>query len=254
MKGLKKLISGVCATTLALSMAAAPALADDGISVYLWNEEIKFDVPPQIMNDGYTMVPMRAIFEALGYTVEWDGETQTIFASNEDKDTAIMMVIGEYSMLCGKLSEFNDDESYIDENSIELEIAPVIVDERTLVPVRAISEASGYDVSWDGEKRIVSIGYVYEDVHVYTGTNIPKYEDVVTGAEHIQTDKLEEDYYCYAYKYNADQIKEYEQFLMDNGFVGTEQEDNGMYYHNEESGDGVYVVNASEMGEVWIMP
>ena len=53
---------------------------------------IQLDVAPTIINDR-TMVPLRAIFEALGAVVDWDDETKTVFAINNDK--IIVMQIGQ---------------------------------------------------------------------------------------------------------------------------------------------------------------
>ena len=53
--------------------------SDPDITVTLDGAILSFDVPPQIINER-TMIPMRAIFEALGANIEWDDETQTITA------------------------------------------------------------------------------------------------------------------------------------------------------------------------------
>ena len=58
------------------------------IQVFLDGRGILFDQPP-IMKDGRTFVPMRAIFEAMGAAVEWDGDTQTITGTKGD--TVIVM-------------------------------------------------------------------------------------------------------------------------------------------------------------------
>ena len=96
-------------------------------------KEISFDVPPQIIN-GRTMVPIRAVFEALGATLEWNAATRTAKATIDDY--VVECTIDSKTMTaCGE--------------KIEMDVAPVIVDGRTLVPVRAIFEALGATVSWD---------------------------------------------------------------------------------------------------------
>ena len=40
---------------------------------------------------------------------------------------------------------------------ITLNAAPEIINNRTLVPARAVSDAFGYDIEWDGERRLVEI-------------------------------------------------------------------------------------------------
>ena len=111
----------------------------DGISVYLNNNEISFDVPPQIINER-TMVPLRAIFEALGASVDWDGSTQTVSAKRGDTNITL---------------KINDNTMYVNSSAVALDSPACIIDERTLVPVRAISEAFGVGVDWDGSTSSV---------------------------------------------------------------------------------------------------
>ena len=113
----------------------------DEIKVIVNDKPVTFDVAPAIINDR-TMVPLRAIFEALGADVDWDDATKTITAVKGE--TTIKMQIGNDKMTR------NGTESTLDS-------APVIIDSRTLVPVRAIAESFGSDVSWDGETKTVII-------------------------------------------------------------------------------------------------
>lgn len=135
----KKIISAaVCAAVLA---AAPAALCEDDIKVVLNGSVMSFEVPPQIINDR-TLVPLRAIFEALGAEVEWDGDTRTVTA--EKDGTEISLTIDSYVMT-------------VDDRTVELDSPAVIVDDRTLVPVRAVSESFGAKVDWDEQSRTVTI-------------------------------------------------------------------------------------------------
>lgn len=120
---------------------------EDDIKVTLDGKEIAFDVPPQII-DGRTLVPMRAIFEALGAEVEWSQELQSVLA--EKDDTFITMTIGVNVFTVGNLRDSISEK-------VELDVPPVIIEERTLVPVRAVSESLDCKVDWDGENRAVII-------------------------------------------------------------------------------------------------
>ncbi len=123
--------------------AAAPsAPADDTIKVLLNGTAIDFaDVAPQIINDR-TMVPLRAIFEALGAEVAWDDATKTVTAVKDD--VTIKMTIGAASFT-------RNDET------VALDSPATIVDSRTLVPVRAIAESFGSEVGWVAETKTVTI-------------------------------------------------------------------------------------------------
>ena len=142
MKHISKIIG------LALIVTAVPAsVYGEGITVTLDGAPLAFDVPPQIV-EGRTLVPMRAIFEAMGASVEWDGETQTITAHNSD-ETVIVLKIGSNNM--EKTSKYTGYEN------TELDVPPMIVGERTLVPARAVAESFGASVEWDSKTQTVTI-------------------------------------------------------------------------------------------------
>ncbi|HYG59894.1 MAG TPA: stalk domain-containing protein [Symbiobacteriaceae bacterium] len=100
-----------------------------------------FDVPPKIV-DGRTMVPFRAIAEALGVTVIWHNENRSIEAYGPG--TAVYLVIGSSTM-------------WVNGTPVELDVPPMIVDSRTLLPLRAFSTAFGAQVGWDGDTYTVTV-------------------------------------------------------------------------------------------------
>lgn len=118
-----------------------PVLAENDIKVTVDNQYVKFDVQPTIINNR-TMVPLRAIFEALGATVEWDNSTSTIISQKEN--ITIRLTIGETKM-------------YVNDSSVELDSVACIINNRTLVPVRAISEAFDLTVNWNPDTSVVAI-------------------------------------------------------------------------------------------------
>jgi len=123
------------------------------ISVTINGEPLVTDVAPTIVNDR-TMLPMRAIFEALGAEVEWVGEDSLIFAT---KGTSLItMKIGMPKMNVQKI----DAEAPI---IVDLDTAPYIQDDRTMVPVRAIAEALEAEVDWVDETSTVVITTAVEE-------------------------------------------------------------------------------------------
>jgi len=126
-----------------LVLFAVPTVvsANDSISVFVNGYDIDFDVPPQAIN-GRTMVPLRAIFEELGAFVEWDNDTQTVTATKDD--TVVRATIGSPVM-------------YINGEEKVMDVVPVAVNGRTLVPARFVAEAFGCEVRWNGEGRTVEI-------------------------------------------------------------------------------------------------
>lgn len=94
------------------------------ISVYLKGysgvdgEKISFDILPQNVN-GRTMVPIRAIFEAMGATVDWDDTTQPAICTKDS--TVVKMTL-------------NSTTEYINDVPVTMDVTPVIISGRTLAP------------------------------------------------------------------------------------------------------------------------
>ena len=167
----KNILSLITAAALAAAavMTHTAAVADaPEVSVRLNGGLLNFDVQPQIIEER-TMVPLRAIFEALGATVEWDQATQTVTSVRDD--TTIKMTIGSSTM-------------YINGKAQELDVAPLIIDERTLVPVRAIAEGFGASVNWDQDRYCVIISSDVENQNapIYLPTPAPAETPAPTAA------------------------------------------------------------------------
>ena len=111
------------------------------IAVYVNGTELTLDVPPMLENDR-TLVPMRAIFEALGAEVSWYPEDRTIVAVRGD--TTVFMQVDDWYM------SVNDEW-------IALDAPPRIVNDRTLIPLRAVAEAFGAQVGWDEATQTATV-------------------------------------------------------------------------------------------------
>ena len=145
----KKIIAILVSAVTMLNAAAIPAIADDEPVTVIINGETlvipEGDTQPYIdAEGGRTLVPMRAIFEALGAHVNWDGETKTIVSYDPVSDVSITMQINSATMFVG-------------ETPVELDVPAKIEGDRTVVPVRAIAEGMHSDVAWDGDTRTVTI-------------------------------------------------------------------------------------------------
>ena len=132
----------IAALLAAAALCAAPtALAENIIKVFVDGAQLDFDVNP-IMENDRTLVPMRAIFEALGAQVSWDGDTKTASAV-KGGDTVKIIV--------------DSNTLYKNGTAVELGVPARMVNDRTLVPVRAISESFEANVEWNGETKSVII-------------------------------------------------------------------------------------------------
>lgn len=153
----RKLISAAVMTALTVT-SVAPAIAAPAeptsittragarIPILVDDMEIYCDQPPVII-DGRTLVPLRAIFEALGARVDWNGDTRSVTATRGD--TTILLTIGNTTM-------------YRNGVPTEIDVPGQIISDRTMVPVRAVSESFGADVVWDNDARTV---FVYSDAY-----------------------------------------------------------------------------------------
>ncbi len=132
----KFLLTAVFVLALAFSVSA-----EEAISLDIDGKAISCDTPPQII-DGRTMVPVRAIFEGVGASVDWNSDTKTI--TGKLGPVNVIMTI-------------DSDTALVNGSAVQMDCAPVIIDGRTLAPARYVAESFGCKVSWDGEKRTVSI-------------------------------------------------------------------------------------------------
>ncbi len=111
------------------------------LTILVNQTEVLSDSAPFISN-GRTMVPVRFISEALGLKIGWDPVTSTVIIGDENP---MRLTIGEAKVVKA------------DGSTIELDSAAVIVEGRTMVPLRAIAELSGAEVDWDGATKTVLI-------------------------------------------------------------------------------------------------
>ena len=159
------------------------------ITVFLNGTQLVFDVQPTLEN-GRTLVPMRAIFEALGAEVSWDNETFTAVAV---KDNTIIAMTVDDNIL------FKNGEVTV------LDVPARLVDGRTLVPVRAVSEGLGADVQWDNENWIVNITTKKEKTYPYTEL-LPD-DKAVLKAEYTSLRYLFEQYHLPSYIFGDEGVK-----------------------------------------------
>ncbi|MGQ9532395.1 MAG: copper amine oxidase N-terminal domain-containing protein, partial [Desulfotomaculales bacterium] len=83
--------TGAAPPDAAQALMAQASAEEQDIRVQVDGRYLSFDVPPMIEN-GRTLVPLRALFEALGAEVQWDGETQTVSAVKGD--VTVRLTIG----------------------------------------------------------------------------------------------------------------------------------------------------------------
>lgn len=127
-----------------------------GVTVEINGETLNFTdsngytVNPQIINSR-TMVPLRKIFETLGADIEWYGDTQTVIATKGETKVKLQINNSVAELIKRGVTK-----------KITLDSKPVIVNDRTLVPLRFISESLEKQVAWDQDTQTaIIIDYDY---------------------------------------------------------------------------------------------
>ena len=106
------------------------------VTVRVNGEDITFEDPealPKIMNNR-TMLAARAFYEKIGAKVDWNGKARTVTVS-KDKDKIVLTIGSNKALVNGK--------------EVALDSAATIVNDKTYIPVRFVSEAFGYKVKYD---------------------------------------------------------------------------------------------------------
>ena len=120
------------------------ALRQQGIQdmlVFVDGLELALDVPPTLKN-GRTLVPFRGIAESLGAAVQWHKETSEVVMTRGN--TVVRLVFGHHT-------------AYINDRPVTLDVPAQVIDGRTLVPLRFVSEALDAEVAWDPDLRFVQV-------------------------------------------------------------------------------------------------
>lgn len=128
----------LAATLLAVVQANVYA---EEINISLNGEDLQSEQPPVVINDR-TLVPVRVVCEALGLDVGWDEDTKQVTIC--DELNLVKLTIDHTTI------DVNDELS-------ELDAAPAIINDVTCVPLRAVVEPFGADVSWDAASRTVMV-------------------------------------------------------------------------------------------------
>lgn len=111
------------------------------ISVIIDGQKQSYDQDPVIENNR-TMVPLRGIFESLGADVDWNQQTKQVTARKGER--TVFLTIGS-------------KQATVDGKPYTLDVEAKLIKNRTMVPLRFVSESLGADVNWSQEERKVTI-------------------------------------------------------------------------------------------------
>lgn len=145
---------------LSALLPAPAAAAAPPVQVILDGKPLSLNPAPRIVDDR-TLVPMRALLESMGATITWNGSARSVEAVKSD---AYLRLRIDRRLAC-----LNPDCT----SAATLDVPARIIDDRTFVPVRFVSQALGARVSWDNDRRAVVIETDKEPNYQYARVEVP---------------------------------------------------------------------------------
>ncbi len=176
------------ALTLTTVMMCSSAFAGD-ISVNLNGENVEFSNQAPVIIEGRTLIPLRGVFEKLGYEISWDNETKTATFTKVDTEVKVTVNANSFTVNGG---------------SINLDVPAQIVNGSMMLPLRAVGEATGLKVDWDNENKAVNLSSNLVDVEATTNKVTETTTETTTekATETTTTAKISESQYkAYAESY-----------------------------------------------------
>lgn len=195
-------------------------------NLLLDGEEIPIDDSGTVayVENGRTMMPVRAIAEAIGANVSYEDDTQTVTVESDEK--IILMSIDE-------------SEMSVNGEKVELLNAPKIVNDRTMLPVRDVAEALDCEVSWNQETETATFTRPLQTKRLIVFSENVNKENVVAsiqgdGFTILQFDKISDaadyiDKYGNSIKIEPDQIQTIDSLSWGVSKIGSER------YYNQVS-------------------
>ncbi|MCD1261650.1 DUF5050 domain-containing protein [Paenibacillus athensensis] len=146
---------GVLACALSLPDIVNAASRLPSILIVLNGHKLVGEGSPYL-ESGTTMVPFRAIFEALGLSVRWNEASRTVVGTKEDLTIEL---------------QINNKKAKLNGQEITISESPVIHEGVTYVPLRLVGEAAGKTVMWDSRALTVHISDSADPIDPVTATN-----------------------------------------------------------------------------------
>ncbi|MDO4300356.1 MAG: copper amine oxidase N-terminal domain-containing protein [Clostridia bacterium] len=129
------------AVTMASLIMAGNVFAAE-IRVKLDNEAVEFNNQSPLIVEGRTLIPLRGVFEKLGYEITWEAETKTATFTKDGLSVKVAV---------------NEEKFTVNDESVLLDVPAQIINGSMMLPLRAIGEAAGLEVNWDSDSKTVSL-------------------------------------------------------------------------------------------------
>lgn len=146
--------------------------AEQKLRVDLNGEEVAFSGAQPVIVRGRTLIPLRGLFEKMGYTIGWEPATKT--ATLIKGPSLISMRDGHKAL-------------QVNQNSVMLDVPAQIINNSMMIPLRAISEATGANVNWDANTKTVHIGTITRNITpaIVIDDYVKKYMDCIAPLDEL---------------------------------------------------------------------
>lgn len=141
---MKKFVSFLIAVSAVISAAVTASASDIAVKVDGRTVTFREDPKPIILNDR-TYVPVRRVLEQMGAKVSWDGEKRTVTVTSPDNIKKVVLTIDSPEISVYTFTSV----LHADLETVVSDVSPIILNDRTMLPIRVIATALGADVSWD---------------------------------------------------------------------------------------------------------
>ncbi len=123
---------------------------------------------PVLVDDARTLLPVRAVIEAVGGTVEWD----------EAANTAVLKYGNDVIRLT-----IDSTTAYLNDEAQTLDVAPTTINDRTMLPIRFIAENFKFTVDWDDNSQTVTITVPAKEDEPMETSNVTAAPTTVSGGQ-----------------------------------------------------------------------
>ncbi len=147
------------------------------ISVNLDGEAVEFEGQEPVIVDGRTLIPVRGVFEQLGYEVSWDNSTKTAQLKNGNTSVSVTA---------------DAEELNVNGESVALDVPAQIINGSMMLPLRAVGEAAGLEVNWDGDTKTVELKTLSYSINEALGDDVEFNYDPETGKVSIKPSDMAE--------------------------------------------------------------
>ncbi|MBD2869406.1 TraB/GumN family protein [Paenibacillus arenilitoris] len=140
---MKKMALWLAALALLFSFATGVQAEAKPVTVWIGDERLELEEGLQpLIEQGTTLVPAEPLLEELAFAYSWDEQTQAATGTKEGLTVTLRM---------------DDPVAHVNEEERQLVVVPRLVKGTAYVPLRFVGEAAGYEVSWNGENRAVTL-------------------------------------------------------------------------------------------------